>query len=146
MTILILVTILLAVGLGAAFYLLATVKGEVAQLRTLSAAQQSQLEKLAATSERERAQWQERCELLALQGAANSAAAAGMGGAGGNGGGPGAAADSGLNLAKRSQALRLLRSGTAVEAIASDLQISKSEVRLLRKVNQILASSAEASA
>jgi hypothetical protein len=45
---------------------------------------------------------------------------------------------SGLNLSKRSQALRLHRSGEPPESIAAALQLSVREVELLLKVHQLV--------
>lgn len=43
-----------------------------------------------------------------------------------------------LNLSVRSQALQMLRSGSAAETVASSLGIATSEARLLTRVGQIL--------
>ena len=44
-----------------------------------------------------------------------------------------------LNLSVRSQALQMLRSGSAPETVASRLGIAASEARLLTRVGQVLA-------
>ena len=44
-----------------------------------------------------------------------------------------------LNLSVRSQALQMLRSGSAPETVASSLGIAASEARLLTRVGQVLA-------
>lgn len=45
---------------------------------------------------------------------------------------------SGLNLGKRSQALRLHRHGETADRIASDLDLPRAEVNLLLKIHQLV--------
>jgi DNA-binding NarL/FixJ family response regulator len=50
---------------------------------------------------------------------------------------PAAAAGPALNLTKRTQALRMLRRGEAVESIASALRSPRNEIELLVKLQQL---------
>ena len=52
-----------------------------------------------------------------------------------------AAPRSGINLSKRSQALRLHRRGESTDRIAAELQVPRQEVELLLKVHRIVLSS-----
>lgn len=128
MTGLICLVILLGLGLAATLFLFVSSKSELGKLTKKVANQEAQLQLITdeLASDRKRIN----AQLVELQSHAGVMV-------------PPPPMPSGLNLNKRSQAMRLLRTGTEVETVAVDLQLPRSEIRLLSKVQGILAAAAK---
>ncbi len=113
-------------GILACLYLFVAVKRETAVLRSRSDARIAQLEEavaaLAAKLDAQSVEWREAADRASLFV-------------------PPLAPSSGLNLTKRSHALKMHRLGEGPEQIARALGVPKNEVDLLLRVQQVVVSS-----
>jgi phage-related baseplate assembly protein len=120
--------LLLAAGLGLCLYLFVTLKREIWKLEARWRRQQSALEdaiqQMRADVEDLKTRLQEAEERAGLLVAPTPPR-------------------SGLNLSKRTQALRMFHRGESPEQIAAALSIPENEVQLLLKVNRILVEHAQ---